>query len=520
VPPLLAPTLRSLVLVAVALGPPAAAGDLTPAARADLRWVERWVERFEERGDPYWADTRDELAETLDRLVGVADADESAARRVALALFDLTGARLESSTRRSEPAPAAQAVHGLADLRLHTLYDRSPELLRWLGPSVLASSRHSSRRRSGAARSLDGLREPGTMRALFAAASSADARLRHAAIATLLGWPHERVHAFLARQLGRWTRERDWIDPEPIVATLGEAYLRPGGAAAREVARSLARGLEARDWRTCARTLRFVPAFPDAVVVPTVLEALDEWTARAEAGAGSRRIVGDLAAELQRRSGRRIGPFPDRWRLWWTAVREGRIERASERPAAVTRATFFGLRPETDRVAFLVDRSGSMDAAHSGAADGTRYEEAGRQLLELLRSLGPATRFRIVLFDDRLRTWRSDLVPATERNLDAAGRFLRAHGPRGGTELRPAVREVLRLDDGGRPDLAELEIDTVIVLCDGHTQDGPGWVDPLLDDVADETAIRFHGVQIGGAGDGTLRRLASRTGGEFRVVSE
>lgn len=93
-------------------------------------------------------------------------------------------------------------------------------------------------------------------------------------------------------------------------------------------------------------------------------------------------------------------------------------------------------------------------------------------------------------------------------------------GARGGTVLSPAIHEALRLGPKGQVNLEELEIDTVIVLCDGETQDGPTWVTPLLEAIGEETAVRFHGVQIGGFGDGTLQQLADLTGGRFLRVVE
>ena len=91
-------------------------------------------------------------------------------------------------------------------------------------------------------------------------------------------------------------------------------------------------------------------------------------------------------------------------------------------------------------------------------------------------------------------------------------------GPQGTTELEPAVREALRLDREGRPDLSELEADTVVVLCDGATAEGPAWVAPLLSGPNQEACVVFHCVQIGGGGDGTLEALAEGTGGTFVSV--
>ncbi len=55
----------------------------------------------------------------------------------------------------------------------------------------------------------------------------------------------------------------------------------------------------------------------------------------------------------------------------------------------------------------------------------------------------------------------------------------------------------------------------MIVLCDGETAEGRSWVWPWWREVAEETCVRFHCVQLGGGGNGTLEALAEVSGGEF-----
>jgi len=221
--------------------------------------------------------------------------------------------------------------------------------------------------------------------------------------------------------------------------------------------------------------------------------------------------------ELQRRSGRMIGASPEHWRGWWDAVRAGDAELAAAEGGdaePVSRATFFGLRPESDQVWFVLDRSTSMSAL-LGTSGSSLYEEAIGQLLRYVESSGRGTRFGITLFSDETRVWRRKPTWATEHDLDAARRWLEANGPDGSTELLPALEETLHLRHDGTVDLAALEVDTVIVLCDGETAQGPDWVEPLLERVLEPTRIVFHCVLIGDRGDGTLEALAEGSGGTF-----
>ena len=195
-----------------------------------------------------------------------------------------------------------------------------------------------------------------------------------------------------------------------------------------------------------------------------------------------------------------------------------------EGQASFSKAEFFGLRPMTDRVTFVLDASGSMQevfgaGTFSGSAGGgrTRLREAVTQMSRCLEQLGPKTRFSVVLFSDGARRWRMELQSATAANISAAGRWVLDVGPGGGTNLRPGIERAMRLKKG-QVDLDALEADTVIVLCDGETAEGAAWVRPFLRRHNDEARVLFHAVRIGGRDDGSLRSLCEESGGDFVQV--
>ena len=76
----------------------------------------------------------------------------------------------------------------------------------------------------------------------------------------------------------------------------------------------------------------------------------------------------------------------------------------------------------------------------------------------------------------------------------------------------------LGLKSGNELDLDQVMADTVVVLCDGQTSSGPGWVAPLIEEVGEATQVVFECVLIGSNGDGTLKALAQETGGEYLRV--
>ena len=136
----------------------------------------------------------------------------------------------------------------------------------------------------------------------------------------------------------------------------------------------------------------------------------------------------EILSELQRLSGRSIGAEPARWSEWWQGVGEGRIALPADIAAAggqSSSATFFGLRAATDRVVFVVDRSGSMRTPFDTGGR-SRHAEAIDQLVRFLRQSGEDTRFSMALFSDQGVTWRSRLAPASEANLELARRWLDA----------------------------------------------------------------------------------------------
>jgi Ca-activated chloride channel homolog len=94
-------------------------------------------------------------------------------------------------------------------------------------------------------------------------------------------------------------------------------------------------------------------------------------------------------------------------------------------------------------VTFVVDVSGSMS--------GRKIEQAraaGRQLLE---TLAPTDRFRLIDFSTDVRTFRDDFVDATPANVAAARRYIDELRAEGSTNISGALTEALRVPpEGGR----------------------------------------------------------------------
>ena len=83
------------------------------------------------------------------------------------------------------------------------------------------------------------------------------------------------------------------------------------------------------------------------------------------------------------------------------------------------------------------------------------------------------------------------------------------------TNLRRGVDDAMR-----RLNQADHAADTIIVLCDGETLQGPSWVAPFIRSFNEKARVRFSAVQLGGQSDGTLEELCDHTDGNYTEISD
>lgn len=100
--------------------------------------------------------------------------------------------------------------------------------------------------------------------------------------------------------------------------------------------------------------------------------------------------------------------------------------------------------PPAARRAAPMPRDVTLVLDVSGSMSGRKMEQAraaGRQLLETLR---PIDRFRLIDFSSDAHTFRDEFVPASPENRRAAARYFDALEASGGTNIEGALREALR----------------------------------------------------------------------------
>jgi Ca-activated chloride channel homolog len=92
-------------------------------------------------------------------------------------------------------------------------------------------------------------------------------------------------------------------------------------------------------------------------------------------------------------------------------------------------------RPVPRDVTFVLDVSGSMS--------GEKIEQARAAGKQLLRTLSPIDRFRLIDFSSDVRTFRDDFAVASQENIRAAERYLDGLEAQGSTNISGALDEAL-----------------------------------------------------------------------------
>lgn len=447
--------------------------------------------------------------------------DQSRAKDAALAMLDVAGMYIEASTDPRTPTPEAE----LRDAALETIQAHFDNAFgRWMVAEVLSLPKSQPlTRRLAVMRLLETNNVPSAKLALLSVTQEIDKRLVRAARRALSGWGDDVVHAYFMGLLERAAAKLDpagaWIAEKHFSAVHFDEKSRVGSQYAALVRNDLV----SDDWRTSSRAVTLQTPLTNDVAVPALIEALSIWKARAAAGVQSLRVRFEIQRALRARSGRAFGLEPEDWRAWWAYMRSDKRGAAPQTggPPDSTEASFFGIRPASDRVVFVIDRSGSMNYAFGKETNGRgevmrkRWAEAQQQLFDFLESIGPKAKFDIVLFHTIAEVWKGELVTADKENLEALKEWLKFQTPNGGTRLREGVEAALHVGPDGEPDLTRLQADTAIVLCDGETEEGAQWVNPFLERVLPSTRVVFHGVQIGTQGDETMARLAKGSRGDF-----
>ena len=223
----------------------------------------------------------------------------------------------------------------------------------------------------------------------------------------------------------------------------------------------------------------------------------------------------DLADALADLTGFRWGVKHDRWMTWWNKVKdEYPLPPKPKKKGPSSNegyAGYYGISVKSNRVAFIIDISGSMGAT---VKTSTRLSEAKSNLVSAVKSFGVDTHFALIAFDNVLMEWKKDLTRATTGNIKDAVAWAGKLQPRGGTNIHDALMAGLDLK----------KVDTIFFLSDGAPSAGPVTdTDQILRLVQEKNRykrIRIHtiGVQLTGQMKEFLEKLAAQNYGESRNI--
>lgn len=202
----------------------------------------------------------------------------------------------------------------------------------------------------------------------------------------------------------------------------------------------------------------------------------------------SLRLRWRIVAELQKLSGSDLELNVPFWRKWVEGLDDAWHPATGEKkaPREVKEqgtTVFMGLPVLSDRVAILVDCSGSL---WEKRADGkTRKETADAELAAFLKQLPPTAKFNVIPYTKTPFPWEKQLVPATKENVARAlDAFLKFKETGKGN-----VWDAIELA------ITDPEVDSLLILTDGAPTGGRHWNLELMEPLLHEK-LRFKKIAI------------------------
>lgn len=217
---------------------------------------------------------------------------------------------------------------------------------------------------------------------------------------------------------------------------------------------------------------------------------------------------------LQRLSGLKHRADPRPWKAWIASLPpDWRPTRGELGPATGGTVAFAGLPILSDRLAFLIDFSGSLWVDREGR--GPRKTAVDAALRAALPKLDESARFLLVPYTAEPHPWRDELEPAKPRIVERALQDFADCRERGSGNAYSAIELAL----------AQPEVDTIVLLTDGAPTGGRRWkLDLIVELLAFE--LRYRPVAIDlvlvDAPGGLARRwkqIAEASGGRAVEVS-
>ena len=295
--------------------------------------------------------------------------------------------------------------------------------------------------------------------------------------------------------------------------------------------------------RAAVRTLKVLD---DPRAVPVVIENLDK---------ASGLLASEMEELLHYFTGQTFSASGAAWQAWFKDKGAAWMEQAKDErhEGGATRGEvdFYGIPTPSNRIVFLLDRSGSMetpamdkveqkgpvtgDGENGGHESGqTKLQVAKAELRRAINQLGIDVKFNVVFYNHKVEVWKGppELVQASRENKAKAREWFMAQEPKGSTELFAGLMKAL--DYGSKLEKApksgqDAGVDTIFLLSDGAPTTGiPARL--LTDEEIEKNVVAFlkaneqqrcvvHTIGVGPLHNKELmKRLARETGGKYIAV--
>ena len=259
------------------------------------------------------------------------------------------------------------------------------------------------------------------------------------------------------------------------------------------------------EWAVVLRAAQIAEARELHRAVPHLINAL---------GRASPRVGEGIGKALRTLTKENFEPYVDVWSKWWdehkdefekdVAVKQGKAPEFAK-------VHFYGVEIKSDRVLFIIDKSGSMK--HPTKNDnplerwkppptvtgpnqppppppppeeilsGPKIDVAKHELKKAIERLPKDYTFNIICFNHAAEYWQKTMVKANEKNKENAYEWIRALKPHGSTYIDGALRMGFQIAglinfDKRYPEIA---VDTMVLLSDGAPTDNSFPVSKLME---------------------------------------
>lgn len=263
-------------------------------------------------------------------------------------------------------------------------------------------------------------------------------------------------------------------------------------------------------WRLRSAVFQVLSTYPDS----RSIELLIQYLKTKPEG----KMPAETARTLYAITNKDLGDDAKIWEGWWNANREkwkpttwGYPVQEASVPGKST-ASYYGLQIFSDRIAFILDGSGSMNdpvtvtrKSSGGSVVGPAtqtlsfLERARQELFRTLNELAknnPKTKIQVIFFQEKLLIFSPSRLAPLKGSIPAVDKFLNKITAEQSGDMLAAIQTAM----------ADPEVDTIFLLSDGAPSAGLHTLkDAFLKWIAEENrfrCIQFFGIIIGSSSRG------------------